>query len=420
MNGFQRLLWVVAAEACLAASGAAQPRFEPLGLVPDGRNGSINAVSADGRTIASSAISPESQFKCESTGQAFRWTEGVGWDYLDGACGSGGSQANDVSGDGSVLFYSLLATSGPPDFCGLWTEAGGAQQLPKPDGEWTGVNANAISSDGKWAAADWWVNFSFAAPYVWSVDEHTWLRLAPEDGDLHGTVSAIARGGVAAAVQNRYGTTKDSMYMRWTPSGGAVALPLPPGVTVRGPQTFAITSDGSAIIASPIGAFGSLVFWLGDGSRYVVASSGVTLDDAGLRVADDLRIVIGTTFQDGGAFPGLWTPRHGTRRISAVLEAAGVDITGWTLERVSDITPDGKIIVGYGTNPDGQTEGFRIIGRLYCSADCNDDRKLNVNDFLCFQAKWRTQDFYADYNLDGQWNVNDFIAFQADFSKGCP
>ena len=55
-----------------------------------------------------------------------------------------------------------------------------------------------------------------------------------------------------------------------------------------------------------------------------------------------------------------------------------------------------------------------------CRPDCTRDGRLNVNDFICFQAEWRRRTEYGDYNGDGRWNINDFIAFQADFRKGCP
>jgi hypothetical protein len=48
---------------------------------------------------------------------------------------------------------------------------------------------------------------------------------------------------------------------------------------------------------------------------------------------------------------------------------------------------------------------------------------LNVNDFICFQAKFAAGDPYA--NCDGSTappvlNVNDFICFQQSLAAGCP
>jgi len=43
------------------------------------------------------------------------------------------------------------------------------------------------------------------------------------------------------------------------------------------------------------------------------------------------------------------------------LEQLGLDLTGWTLEEATAISDDGRAIVGYGTNPDGFTEGWYAV-----------------------------------------------------------
>jgi hypothetical protein len=57
-----------------------------------------------------------------------------------------------------------------------------------------------------------------------------------------------------------------------------------------------------------------------------------------------------------------------------------------------------------------------------CYANC--DRSwvvpiLNVNDFVCFQARFAAADPYADCDQSGTLNVNDFVCFQARFAAGC-
>jgi YVTN family beta-propeller protein len=63
---------------------------------------------------------------------------------------------------------------------------------------------------------------------------------------------------------------------------------------------------------------------------------------------------------------------------------------------------------------------------LNCYANCDGSHAppiLNVNDFVCFQAKFAAGDPAA--NCDGSsappiLNVNDFICFQSKFAAGCP
>ena len=58
----------------------------------------------------------------------------------------------------------------------------------------------------------------------------------------------------------------------------------------------------------------------------------------------------------------LWDADNGMRRIQDVLaNDYGLDLTGWTLHSAHDITPSGTGIVGYGTNPSGDLEGFRAV-----------------------------------------------------------
>jgi hypothetical protein len=66
------------------------------------------------------------------------------------------------------------------------------------------------------------------------------------------------------------------------------------------------------------------------------------------------------------------------------------------------------------------------LGPAVCYANCGSSTTppvLNVNDLLCFQAKFAAGDSYA--NCDGSTEVpvltvNDFICFQSRFAQGCP
>jgi hypothetical protein len=61
-----------------------------------------------------------------------------------------------------------------------------------------------------------------------------------------------------------------------------------------------------------------------------------------------------------------------------------------------------------------------------CYANCDQSTAapvLNVNDFVCFQAKFAAGDAYANCDRSTAppvLNVNDFVCFQARFAAGCP
>ena len=57
----------------------------------------------------------------------------------------------------------------------------------------------------------------------------------------------------------------------------------------------------------------------------------------------------------------IWDETHGMRSLWSVLVDSGLDLTGWTLSTATGISDDGMTVVGFGENPDGNTEGFIAI-----------------------------------------------------------
>jgi probable HAF family extracellular repeat protein len=74
-------------------------------------------------------------------------------------------------------------------------------------------------------------------------------------------------------------------------------------------------------------------------------------------------IIVGASYSDpthSDAF--IWDADHGMRVLQTVLQSDyGLDLTGWTLQNAADISPDGKVIVGWGINPSGHQEAFRVV-----------------------------------------------------------
>jgi uncharacterized membrane protein len=88
-----------------------------------------------------------------------------------------------------------------------------------------------------------------------------------------------------------------------------------------------------------------------------------TMSSAASAVSDDGSLVFGTA---GGA-PGVsstfvWDAVHGMRDLEAVLTGEfGLDLMGWRLSSVNDISADNRTLVGAGINPSGNPEGFVIV-----------------------------------------------------------
>ena len=96
-------------------------------------------------------------------------------------------------------------------------------------------------------------------------------------------------------------------------------------------------------------------------------------------VSNDGKIVVGRSVDehtmssiiddvsnlDSAAF--IWTEERGMMSLQEVLTrdyGLGEELAGWTLKAARAITPDGRVVVGGGTNPAGEYEAFRAVLEL--------------------------------------------------------
>ena len=79
-------------------------------------------------------------------------------------------------------------------------------------------------------------------------------------------------------------------------------------------------------------------------------------------VAADGSRVVGQ-WSNGGSHALLWDAELGTVDLQELPTnpGAGPDLVGWELQRASGISGDGRTLVGWGTNPAGQREGWRVV-----------------------------------------------------------
>jgi uncharacterized membrane protein len=73
----------------------------------------------------------------------------------------------------------------------------------------------------------------------------------------------------------------------------------------------------------------------------------------------DGTVVVGignATGISGEAFR--WTQTDGMQSVQAMLTAKGVSTTGWALTAATGVSADGRFIVGFGTDPNGKTQGW--------------------------------------------------------------
>ncbi len=315
------------ASAVSAHAGAVS--FQGIGfLYPEVPESRVEAVSADGRVVvgASRHDSPPFGF------QAIRWSTETGIVPLASGDPAGfHSFGIDVSADGSVIAGSITNV-GSPNVVYRWTTGDGTILLP------TITSVIAISDDGTVLLGT--QRGIETTSFLWTTG----------DGIVPLNFFATALSGDGSVVA---GTAQVIGAFRWTAAGGIVDLPLLPGAKSGG-NVNAMSFDGSVLVGTSSSAANSAfqaVRWTSAGVQLL----GPTLAPSNaIDVSADGRVIVGNSTQ-----PFFWTEELGMVNIKDFLLDSGVSsVTGWSLGDVTGISGDGRTIVGRGTDPDGNQQGW--------------------------------------------------------------
>jgi uncharacterized membrane protein len=263
-----------------------------------------------------------------------------------------------LSADGTKVVGIDVADSGARALL-RWSEAGGLELLaelvfPSPANDWRvrAVNSDASSIIG-YVAAD-----SGDIPFRWT-DAGGLETLGPIPEDATGAQPAAMSedGSVVVGVTTRR-DGGNIMVFRWTSEGFQTLAPAqnqhhPVSGYVQVEASFMVTSADGDAIAATIGHPDqlSLSAWRSsatDGENFLnTESPGVVRD-----MTPDGSVVIGTAGEDSFKWvaqpPVANEPRQFSAvRFSSALQAAGVDLTGWELGRPTNVSDDGRVVLGY-------------------------------------------------------------------------
>jgi uncharacterized membrane protein len=231
-----------------------------------------------------------------------------------------------------------------------------------------GVTALGVSRDGTVVVGEGPVQSS-QAPYLrteafrWTADDGMvglgmFTGFPPEFPSVMRATDVSADGSLVVGYRhNEY--DEGWSGFRWTAAGGTVGF----GTIIE-----AVSSDGSIMVGQQKNFENDFLGWwpreatvhiegsLDPGIGFLQPLDPDDPDDresSALGVSDQ-GLVVGDS---GVAF--LWDELNGMRALKRVLEEEhGLDLTGWSLGWASDITPDGRTIVGTGINPDGEWEAW--------------------------------------------------------------
>lgn len=300
------------------------PVMEGLGFLDswDDPLSRAKAVSGDGAVIVGISTKSYWNDSCdcyEDSLEAFRWTrkggmEGLGHLSVDGYIGY--SEALGASEDGTVVVGSSSYSGGTFDdrHAFRWTSSGSMDDLGTLRG-YKFSEATSVFAGGDLVVGGCW-------------DEDSFSRVT------------------------------DMQAFYWTKIGGMQGLGF---LAVHdASEAKDVSANGQVIVGTSMGAENEEAFrW----TRKFRSMNGLgDLPGGAFRsrahgVSDDGSVVVGVGNMDDGDRAFIWNGK-GMRNLEAVLVGLGLDLDGWILTGATDVSADGKTIVGYGINPEGHSEAW--------------------------------------------------------------
>ncbi len=339
-----------------AAPTVAQLQFFPLGDLPGGvTNSSAFGVSADGTVVVGSASTAAGTV-------AFSWTEAGGLIALPVLAGGTSAVAYATSADGSVVVGGSGSSSGP-QAC-VWSN-GVASGLGDLDGGSFDSAARDVSDDGQ-VIVGFGNSTSGREAFRWTGGTMSGLGDL-NDGAFQSEAHAVTPDG---ALVTGYGTPGPQRIFTWDAVNNLVDYYLSSSAWAHdvsaGGNTLVGQLNASFVNQATSFPYRRAALWNGGvisviGPEITGGSEGY--DTVFYGVTPDASLAVGSFRVSSPTHAAVSHDAfNGVRNLKSVLTTNGIDMTGWQLTAATAISADGSVIVGYGTNPDGQTEAWVIKG----------------------------------------------------------
>lgn len=419
------------------AASAQAPFFEGVGDLPGGEFFSIvGDVSGNGATVVG-------QSESASGLEAVLWTRAAGLVGLgDLPGGTFHSTANGISSDGSTIVGFGNGVTDP--LFGLviggeafrWTQPGGMVGLGDLPGGSDFSFAVGASADGSVVAGNGNVVFD-PLGIGFRSEAFRWTQAGGivglgdlPGGEIHSFATCVsADGNVVVGAGNLNDVTgQGGEAFRWTQAGGMVGLGFLPG----GLDTSAangVSGDGSTVVGFAfVGAQRADAFrWTESGGMLSLGQVVGYEISAANSASFDGSIIVGqlqSLQNDSDAM--IWEKASGMRVLADVLvNQHGLNLDGWQLSIAIGVSADGGTITGWGTNPNGEFEGWvaRLPAGSPCPADLNNDGIVDLADLGILLADFGCTPpgpCLGDINGDGATDLSDLGVLLASFGQVCP
>lgn len=323
--------------------------FNGLGIPTNGENSMSAGISPDG---FEGLVDSRTAVNLNVAGYSWRDAAGL----VAYAPASAGSLFNSVRAASATGKFTVGNGQGAGGYQALrWDNnnpptALGQLSATTPYSEATAISANGLTVAGVAASGTGFVAFR------WTIETGmTGLGDLP-GGELHSVATGISADGTVIV---GYGDTDaGELAFRWAAGQGMIALgTLPGGDTSRANAT---NGDGSVVVGLSRSSEGQQGFrWTSAGGMEALGDlPGGDFYSAANAVSADGSVVVGTSTSDQGFEAIIWDSTHGMRRVTDALMDNGLEVRSWTLKSATGISADGKTIVGYGINPNGDQEAW--------------------------------------------------------------
>jgi probable HAF family extracellular repeat protein len=305
-----------------------------------GRSSEAYDVSEDGSVVVGWTFTANGQRR------AFRWTRHEGIQDL-GTLGGNISEAYAISRDGRVVvgYSNDAAVRGYPF---RWTASTGMQALGSMQGQ-----ARGISADGSIIVATLMVG-SQPWAYRWT-EAAGFERLSGFAPEVRFTaVANITPDGQFIIGRQYMSTSSVTLPFRWH-HGTVETLPILEGGWAN---ALDISANGRVVVGQSRTADGRFpaVRWV-DGAIQNLGIPGQS--SVAYAVSGDGALIVGSYSTPQGARAFIWDEQHGMRDLTTLY--ASVIGEGAILYAATQITLNGRYIVGYGYNPETEIqEGFLL------------------------------------------------------------
>lgn len=297
------------------------------------------AISEDGSTV----VGRTSDFQT-----AWRWQVGGGLtDFGPAPDGYFLGSATDVSSSGDVVVGAM--SDGMNTVSWRWTSVTGAQQVPGLTSQSPRISSNSLVISGDTPGGFGTVPARWsAATGVVPIPDLSGLP-AGRTGFITAAAGLTADGSMVVGtgrVRLDFPTQINVPYFSSGTTATAILNAgnyyLPPG----GSAAFDVSADGSVIVGSD-----GLRLWrwtLPTGFQLLATPSNTNFLEPRVS-ANGLVAIFGDAY---------WSQGVGTRTLTQTLADAACNFAGWTGLVATDLSGNGQVLCGYGTNPQGLTEGW--------------------------------------------------------------